>query len=75
MKDTSLVGILGIDELAESSKLIATSSFNPIPALLVVALIAINVTRSQLPRRLKAVPAERRRPHEPALVSHPPLPT
>ncbi|MCL6650008.1 MAG: amino acid ABC transporter permease [Chloroflexi bacterium] len=72
VKDTSLVGVLGINELAESGKLIYTSYFNPIQALLVVALIyfAINFTLSRLSRRLEAVPAERRRQREPALAPH-----
>ncbi|GIW09719.1 MAG: hypothetical protein KatS3mg061_0776 [Dehalococcoidia bacterium] len=72
VKDTSLVGVLGINELAESGKLIYTSYFNPIQALLVVALIyfAINFTLSRLSRRLEAVPAARRRQREPALAPH-----
>lgn len=55
IKDTSLVGVLGINELAESGKLIYTTYFNPIQALLVVALIyfAINFSLSRLARRLE----------------------
>ncbi len=55
IKDTSLVGQIGVFELYRSARIIYTQNFNPIEALLFVAVIyfVICFVLSQLSRRLE----------------------
>jgi His/Glu/Gln/Arg/opine family amino acid ABC transporter permease subunit len=64
IKDTSLVGTIGVFELLKQGRTIYTQYFNPIEVLLIVSVVyfAICFTLSQLSRRLEVgrVPREAR---------------
>jgi len=61
IKDTSLVGTIGVFELYRSARIIYTQNFNPIEALLFIAVVyfVICFTLSQLSRRLEVGRAPR----------------
>lgn len=65
IKDTSLVGTIGVFELLRQGRTIYTQFFNPVEVLLIVATVyfVICFTLSQLSRRLEAgrVPREARK--------------
>ncbi len=61
IKDTSLVGTIGVFELYRSARIIYTQNFNPIEALFFIAVVyfVICFTLSQLSRRLEVGRAPR----------------